>query len=263
VEPCFVIHCAGIITTYAKFNQVVYDVNILGTQNIINLCLKYPIKKLVYVSSVHTLKELQHGLTISEIQSCPQDLIVGFYGKTKAKATRNVLKACEEKGLKTSIVFPSGIIGPYDYGIGRTSQLLKDTMHRKMNVWISGGFDFVDVRDVAQGIVACAFHSQGGQGYLLSNRFISFRNLLYLTETILKRKKFRPFIPTWLLNLALPFLEVIYRWLKQKPLFTKYALYTINSNSLFDHSKAEMELDYQPRPIEDTIRDTMKWIDKN
>ena len=57
-------------------------------------------------------------------------------------------------------------------------------------------------------------------------------------------------------------MEVIYRWLKQKPLFTKYALYTINSNSLFDHSKAEKELDYHPRPIEDTLRDTMKWIEE-
>jgi dihydroflavonol-4-reductase len=263
IEPCYVIHCAGIITIYSQFNQLAYDVNVNGTQTIIDLCLKYPILKLVYVSSVHALKELKKGLTISELQSCPKDLIVGFYGQTKAEATSNVIKACEEKGLQASIVFPSGIIGPYDYGIGHTSQLLKDIMNRKMNVWISGGFDFVDVRDVAQGIVACAFDGQVGQGYLLSNRFISFRNLLNLTDTILKRKKFRPFIPTCLLNLALPLMEVIYRWLKQKPLFTKYALYTINSNSLFDHSKAEKELDYHPRRIEDTLRDTMKWIEEN
>ena len=48
--------------------------------------------------------------------------------------------------------------------------------------------------------------------------------------------------------------------LKQPPLYTSYSLYTLDSNALFSHEKATRELNYQPRPIEETLRDTACWL---
>lgn len=79
----------------------------------------------------------------------------GAYVKTKAIATAFVLQARKE-GLRVNIVFPSGIIGPRDYGRGSFTSMLLSFMEGKLSLAVGGGYDFVDVRDVAEGLVQVA-----------------------------------------------------------------------------------------------------------
>ncbi|HBQ64452.1 MAG TPA: nucleoside-diphosphate sugar epimerase, partial [Clostridiales bacterium] len=62
-----VIHCAGIVSTCSSFSKPMYDVNVTGTRNIVDLCLATRAAKLVYVSSVHALPVLPRGQKIREI----------------------------------------------------------------------------------------------------------------------------------------------------------------------------------------------------
>src|SRR5690606_33998806 len=83
-----VIHCAGIVATTWNYDERILKVNVLGTQNIVNQCIRSRVKKLVHVSSVHALPELPKGQTIVEIKEFNPGRIVGFYGKTKAMASQ-------------------------------------------------------------------------------------------------------------------------------------------------------------------------------
>lgn len=258
-KELILIHCAGIVTISSKFQQLVYDVNVTGTKNVVDLALDHAVNKLVYVSSVHAIPEKPLGEVISEVYDFNPDDVVGPYAKTKSEATAYVF-ASAQKGLNASIVHPSGICGPFDNGRGHLTTLVIDYYKRRLTSGIDGGYDFVDVRDVVDGIIACSEKGRAGEGYILSNRYFSVREILYLLHRITGKKAIKNFLPLWFVKLTAPLAEMYYKILKQPPLFTAYSIYTLNSNALFTHEKATRELGYKTREMEDTLRDTIEWL---
>ena len=257
-----VIHCAGIISIASKVSSLVYNVNVNGTKNVVDMCLKKKVKRLIHVSSVHAIPELKKEKISYEISEFNPDLVKGEYAKTKAIATSYVLEKVKE-GLNAIIVHPSGIIGPYDYGRGHLTQLILDYFNKKLTALVNGGYDFVDVRDVARGIVSAIDNGRIGECYILSNEYISVKKLLDILSNVSGHKKIKTVLPMWFAKATAPLAELYYKIRKKPPLYTSYSLYTLYSNSLFSHEKASRELGYVVRPIEDTIRDTVNWMKEN
>lgn len=255
-----VIHMAGIVTTYWGFSQNVFDVNVKGTQNVVDACIDHGVRKLVYVSSVHALPTLKRGEVITETTKFDPQKVQGFYGKTKAEASRIVMDAVKNRGLNASLVFPSGLCGPYDYAKGHMTQLIINSARNRLPAGVHGGYDFVDVRDVARGVVSCAQNGKKGEGYILSNRYISVEEILEQVHRQAGARKIRLMLPIGIAKLAAPFCEMYYKLKKQRPLFTKYSLYTLESNALFSNEKAKRELGYTVRPFEETIADAIAWL---
>ncbi len=268
IIPCFedtcgreliVIHCAGIVSIASRYLQKVYDVNVNGTKNIVDLCMQFKVSKLVHVSSVHAIPEKLHDQIMEEVSDFHPDKVVGLYAKTKAEATAYVLDAAKQ-GLNACVVHPSGICGPYDYGKGHITTLVIDYYKRRLTSGVNGGYDFVDVRDVAQGILLASASGRQGECYILSNQYFSVREILHLLHEITDKKEVRNFLPLWFVKLTAPLAELYYKILRQPPLFTSYSIYTLNSNSLFSHQKATEELGYTTRDIKDTLKDTIDWL---
>ena len=88
-----VIHTAGIIDIADRVSESMYQVNVGGTKNIVELCLEYHVKRLVYVSSVHAIPEKEGNQVIEEVREFSPEKVVGGYAKTKAEATEAVLDA--------------------------------------------------------------------------------------------------------------------------------------------------------------------------
>ena len=254
-----VIHCAGIVTIASKFEQNVYDVNVTGTKHILELCKEHNVGKFVYVSSVHAIPELPRGELIVETNAFEADKVEGLYAKTKAEATALVLEAAKS-GLNASVVHPSGICGPYDYGRGHLTQLFIDYYRGRLTAGLAGGYDFVDVRDVAAGIIACCSKGRCGECYILSNRYFSIPELLDVFHTVSGRRRVRTILPMWFVRFTAPLAELYYKILRQPPLYTAYSIYTLTSNAGFSHKKADTELGYTVRPFKETVRDTMEWM---
>ena len=177
-QELVVIHTAGIVSITSKYRQNVYDVNVTGTRNVVELCWKYGVKKLVYDSSVHAIPEPKSGIITEVTHFNPED-VVGLYAKTKAEASQIVLDSASH-GLDASIVHPSGIIGPGDYGHAHLTQMILDYLDGRLIACVPGGYDFVDVRDVADGTISCVDHGKKGECYILSNCFFSIPDLLRL-----------------------------------------------------------------------------------
>jgi len=255
-----VIHCAGIVSTAWSYTKLVYDVNVRGTQNVVNQCIKSQVKKMVYISSVHAIPELPKGQTITEITKFNPEQVIGFYGKTKAKASQIVMDAVNRHGLNATLVFPTGLCGPFDYAFGYVTQLLIDCATNKLSTGIEGGYDFVDVRDVAAGVVSACSNGARGEGYILGNRYVSVREILHLVHEQTGARLIRRMFPIWAAYTLIPFFSIYYRVKKSKPLFTRYALYTLRSNSNFSIEKARQKLNYTVRPFKETIFDTLNWL---
>ncbi|MDR3344591.1 MAG: NAD-dependent epimerase/dehydratase family protein [Oscillospiraceae bacterium] len=253
------IHTAGIVSIASKTNPAVHAVNVEGTRNILRLCEENNVGKLIYVSSVHAIPEKPHGETIAETADFDPASVTGDYAKTKAEATRAVLDAAAG-GLNASIVHPSGIIGPYDEGHNHLNTMVIDYCRGKLTAGVRGGYDFVDVRDVADGVVSCCENGRAGECYILGNRYFTVSELLNALHEVTGLKEIKSILPLWFAKLTAPLAELYYKVLRQPPLFTAYSLYTLSSNAQFSHKKAERELGFHPRELADTLRDTVAWL---
>lgn len=259
-DEAVVIHAAGIVSIASKIPPLLRLVNVTGTKNIVSQCERRHVKKLVYVSSVHAIPEKPKGEVIAETDAFDPALVEGAYAKTKAEATKLVLEAAA-RGLDASVVHPSGICGPYDNGRGHLTTLVIDYCKRRLTSGLKGGYDFVDVRDVAEGILACCAKGGRGECYILSNRYFGVPEILELLHETTGQRRVRHMLPLWFVNLVAPLAEAYYRILRQPPLFTRYSIYTLNSNSNFSREKAGKALDYQPRyTMKETLADTVAWL---
>ena len=158
-----VLHLASMISIYAKAGQRIYDVNVEGTKNMLTAAKKYGVKRFLYCGTIHTLPLPEDFSTvIKESDHYEPDLLHGDYAKSKAMASQLVLDAARD-GLETVIVQPSGIIGPNDYLSGHFTRLFEKLVDRKLPAMIHGSYDFVDVLDVADGLIAAAKFGRTGQ----------------------------------------------------------------------------------------------------
>lgn len=260
-KEVFVIHCAAIVYIKSKYNPLIYNVNVNGTKNIVDKVLELN-AKLVYVSSVHAIPEKPNNDLITEVTNFNPDDVYGLYAKTKAEAAKYVMDAIKNKNLNACIIHPSGIIGPNDFGNSHLTQLIKVVSSGKLFACVKGGYDFVDVRDVAKGVTNACKNGIKGECYILSNRYITIKELCDLICDLQKRKRIKIILPISIAKLIAPLFELYYNLKKETPLFTKYSLYTLSSNANFSNKKAKQYLDFKNRSIEDTIKDTTKWINK-
>ena len=174
-----VIHCAGIVSVASRPGSRLYQVNVGGTWRVLRQCMEHDVGKMVYVSSVHAIPEKPKGCIITEDCEFSPGLVDGDYAKSKAAATELVFDAAE-RGLNASIVFPSGIIGPGDLQGGSFTSMAKSFLAGKLPLAVRGGYDFVDVRDVAKGILDCSESGELGKGYILSGHYVTIRKMLQL-----------------------------------------------------------------------------------
>lgn len=258
-DEMIVIHAAGIVTIASKYDALVDKVNVGGTRNITDACIKHQVQKLIYVSSVHAIAEKPMGETITETQDFSDHKVIGLYAKTKAQATAYVLQKARE-GLNACVVHPSGIAGPYDRGHGYIDQLLVDYCKGTLVAGVQGGYDFVDVRDVAQGILNCVEKGRSGEGYLLTNRYFTVRELLDVFCEVTGCKPVKVILPMWLAKSTAGLSELYYKLRRQPPLYTRYSMYTLSSNAIFSHEKADRELGYTTRQMSETVKDTHAWL---
>lgn len=255
-----VIHCAGIVNITNGAAKQMESVNIGGTKNILEMCKKYKVWRLIYVSSVHAIPVPEKGRVIREVREFSPDLVEGDYAKTKAAATALVLDSVKE-GVPAIVVHPSGIVGPYLGAGNHLVQMIKSYITGKLPAIVKGGYDFVDVRDCADGILSAVEFGKVGECYILSGDFYEIREVVDMLREIVAGK--RPgTVPLWMAKLAAPILERHALHRGKKPLFTGYSLSTLNVNSRFSHDKAASELGYAPRDLFETLRDTVEWLVK-
>ena len=258
LEPknTLVVHAAGLVSIRQGTKKRLFDVNVTGTRNLAQASLAAGVSCFLYVSSVHAITEKKPPEVIRETKVFDASLVRGAYAKSKALATKEVQKAGNQ-GLPWIVVHPSGIIGPNDPGPGHTTQLIIDFLNGRLKATVRGGYDFVDVRDVAKGIRLALEKGHLQEGYILSNRYCGVKELTLLLETFSGVQAPQCILPYGMVLALAPFFELWARLRKSPPLFTRYSVQTLRHPCRFSHQKATDELGYHPRPIEETLQATI------
>lgn len=253
-----VVHCASIITLASRASARVREVNVDGTHNVVAAARAAGARRLVHVSSVHAMHEAEHGV-ITEVDRFDPDLVDGDYGKTKAEATQAVLDA-NSPHFETVVVQPSGIVGPGDHGQGEINTLVTRMVRRQLPALVDGGYDFVDVRDVAEGIIGAAERGRPGQAYLLTGEYLTMSEAASAIATAAGLPAVTRRVPYAVAAAAAPLMELWGTITRSKPMFTPSSVRVLRSNGHFSHAKATADFGYVARDPRESLADQTRWL---
>tara|TARA_B100000683_G_scaffold271221_1_gene311834 strand:+ start:1875 stop:2861 length:987 start_codon:yes stop_codon:yes gene_type:complete len=258
VETVF--HLAACISITGGQGGKVKDINVTGARNVAEAALKAGVRKMVHCSSIHAFDLMRAPQPITEQSPRSEHPKNNAYDASKYQGELQVREMIA-KGLDAVIVNPTGVIGPHDYYPSRMGQVFLDLYHRRMPAVVAGGFDWVDVRDIVQGLLGAERQGRTGENYILSGGFKSIRELSIEVEKTTGVKTPKLETPIGLARVGVPFARLWGSLTQSEPLFTQEALDALAPYPHVSHEKATAELDYQPRPLENTLRDLYDWLE--
>lgn len=248
VKECdIIIHCAAIVSFHKKNKNLLFETNVQGTENIVNLMVEYPNKKLIQISSVAALGR-KPDVLLNEESEWNSDLTHSLYGKSKMLGEMVVYRGIAE-GANAMILVPSLILAHAEDH--RSSADLWSQI-RHLSTWApSGGNGFVDANDVAKAIYAVLRNWKKGEKIIVSGHNLSYSKIyaLYTKKAERSIKK----LNRKLLKILLPLLKVYYFFIGKKSSVSRASIDTSSNTYLYDNSKSLSLLNMRYTPIEETI----------
>lgn len=250
-------HLAAFVSFNRKNRENIIKTNIGGTSNLINLCLKCGIKKFHYASSIASLNRNDDNI-ISEKNDVSDKKFSTTYSKSKYLSEMEVWRAYNE-GLEGVIVNPGVILGPAI----RTHDSIRafKTIQAGFGFYPKGKNGFVDVRDTAELFYKLSQNPEYyNQRYLLVAESVSYFDLFtwmsgYFKVKGPKRRANKQ------LSYLISYVDSIRCFISSKdPIISQDLVKLVNSDYIFDNSKVKSAIDFDFRPVKETIKDTCEFL---
>ncbi len=253
-----VFHLAGIISLEMDSWDTLERINVGGTRNVVEACLRCGVRRLVHFSSIHAIQQEPFDHPVDENSPLVSGPGYPPYDRSKAAGEREV-RAGIERGLDAIILNPTAIIGPYDFKPSFFGEAVLLMARGFLPILVEGGFDWVDARDVAAGAIAASRCAPAGASYVLGGHWHSVGEVARMVAEITGRPNPLWLAPMGLAQAAAPAVEYLAHLARIRPIFTRATLRALRSNHHISHARAERELDYHPRPFADTLADIIAW----
>ena len=260
-----IIHSAAMISIGFDAYDQVYEVNFVGTKNLLDASIKKKVKKFIFISTVNAYDKKPIDQNFDEKRELVRK--GNAYDMTKALA-QELVTSTEE--IETVSINPTSVLGKNDFKPSRLGKIIKGVHSGKLPFLVDGGLDVIDVEDLSKAIYSSISNGRDGESYLISGKFRSFKKI-YEVITKYQNKKSRIFFfPRLMVELSLPLLslfpigllkraaEVNGKFFPGLENMTKEAIENIiNFPKHIDNSKAKKDLGLKISPLEKTIKDTI------
>lgn len=233
-------------------------VNVSGAINVIDSCIKNKIGRLVYLSSAYALASSSNGYVSGQEFHFNRNKVEGDYAQTKAEASAYLMEKIKLNKFNAVLVLPTFIIGPGARKDSDIAKVLNGYLNQDVQL-VNGGHVFVDVRDVAAGIIAAAEKGTTGAGYILTGEYRSTVDFFQDVCEAAGVDKGKKMLPNWILNKSVAkFVDTYYKLVHKENPKDVYALFTTSPETHYDGSTANevLELDGQTS-IKDSIKETI------
>ncbi|MEO8195767.1 MAG: NAD-dependent epimerase/dehydratase family protein [Thermoanaerobaculia bacterium] len=254
-----VFHAAAEVSISGDRDGCLARVNVLGTRHIAAASRAAGVRRLVHFSSIHALESPAAERPIDEARPYVSEVGAPAYDRSKAAGEREVLAAAE-RGLAAVILQPTAIVGPFDFKPSHTGRLIVALARRRMPALVAGGFDWVDVRDIASAALTAGDRGRPGARYLVSGHWLPVAELAGEVAHATGVPAPRIVAPFWVARLGVPFVTLYARLLRRSALYTAESLRALRLSRRVDGAKARRELGHAPRPFAETIRDSVGWL---
>ena len=254
-----VFHTAARISITRNDAAEVERTNLQGTRNVLAACRAAGVPRLVHFSSIEAIESKPLDTPVDEDRPAVDPHWGSPYAYSKARAEREVMEAAGP-GLEIVVLNPTAIVGPRDYRPSLLGRALMAFARGRIPGLVDGGFDWVDVRDVARAALAAAERAPSGRRYIVGGHYASMAELVGLVCAETGARMPRLMVPMAVARAWAPIATTFRQLTGADPLFTKDTLRVLGGNKNVSHARAERELGYHPRDLADTIRDTLSWF---
>jgi dihydroflavonol-4-reductase len=258
----FLFHVAADYRLWARDPGEIERNNLEGTNTVMRAALACGVERVVYTSSVATLRV--DGATVAATEDAPLTPAeaIGAYKRSKVRAERLVERMVIEDALPAVIVNPSTPIGARDVRPTPTGRILVEAATGRMPAFVETGLNVVDVEDVARGHLLALEHGRIGERYILGGDNLTLEHLLGEIADLTGRQAPRIRLKAGPLYPLAYAAEAAARFTGREPFLTVDGLKMSRNRMYFSSAKAERELGYHPAPHMAGLRAALDWFER-
>ena len=256
-----VFHCAAQVTIRRGVTPLLTAANVTGTANVLDAVRTASVPRLVHTSTVGAVGLSTDGAPCTEEArwNFEEAGLLDGYAITK-RQSEDLVHAAAAAGLDAVIVNPTYMLGPRD-ARPSSGRLIVDVVRRRVPGWTPGHNNFVDVRDVARGMIAAWQRGRAGERYILGGRNMTYREIMERIARVAGVRPPRFRAPRALARAVGRLGDLSERLRDSEPLINSVTVgYAFTSRFQFASDKAARCLDYATGPIDDAIRDAITWF---
>ncbi len=255
-------HLAAIYKLWMKNPALMYEVNVEGSKTVLWAAYKANLRKVVYTSSIAAVGMREGKQPSDESDAFNMWDESNAYIRSKWLSERDALRFAAE-GLPLTVVNPAFPFGERDIGPTPTGKFVVQALKKQIPGYMEGGFNCIDVEDVAEGHVLAEDKGRVGERYILGAHNVTYKDFYQLVSEkagLPPPKRKLPGRAMWALGWM--FERVADRTGKE-PVMTYKAAKWASRYVWFDNSKARTELGMPVTPIDETVERSIRWFRAN
>jgi len=257
IQPNFdVYHCAAMVSFIEADKDAMFETNITGTANVVEVCLQKKIRKLCYVSSVATLSINKGETTLHENSYWKNIGNETNYAISKQQAEMHVWRGIEE-GLHAVIVNPTVIIGPHNFASGSAKMI--ETSAKGLKFYTNGVTGFVSANDVAKCLILLMKSNIESERFVLNSENMPYKLFFETSAKYLNVKAPSILVTPLLAALAWRVEKLRCLFSNQKPFITKETANASLQQRNYLSYKIEKTLNFSFENMETVIENTCKY----
>ncbi|MDN7183731.1 NAD-dependent epimerase/dehydratase family protein [Caballeronia sp. SEWSISQ10-4 2] len=259
----YLLHVAADYRIWARDPGEIERANLEGTEATMRAALAEGVERIVYTSSVATLKVSPAGEIVDETKPAQAHQTIGAYKRSKVLAERAVERMVANDGLPAVIVNPSTPIGPRDVKPTPTGRIIVEAATGKIPAFVDTGLNLVHVDDVANGHFLALERGVIGERYILGGENLSLQQMLADIAGLAGRKPPTIKLPRGPLYPLAFGAELYAKFSGKEPFVTVDGLRMSKNKMYFTSAKAERELGYRARPYGEGLSHALDWFRAN
>jgi nucleoside-diphosphate-sugar epimerase len=252
-----VLHAASVFSMDARRAQEMRSVNVRGTDIVLGTAHRLGLDPIVHVSSEVALLPPVDGETLTP--DSPVRQTAWPYCRSKADSEL-VARKYQEEGAPVVSVLPAALWGPDDPHFGEGVTRATNVLKKRYPIVMRGGMHIADVRDVAEVLAAVITPRRGPRSYMVAGHYISMPDLIRAHADLTGRRIRFAVLPGWFLAGFGRAADVVQRRVSTRLPWDAEGIWVMNCAARCDDSRVRRELAYEPRPLRDTLADTIRWL---
>src|SRR5579859_7756698 len=256
-----VFHVAADYRLWSKRSQDIYDSNVGGTKNLLDVAKRAGVEQFVYTSTVATIA-VDRPEHPNEFTDAKLEEMVGHYKRSKWLAEKEVLQAAQH-GFPAIVAMPTTPVGPWDWKPTPTGKIILDFLNGKMPGYVETGLNFVGVEECAAGHLLVSDKGKIGERYLLGAENLTLKEMLDTLAQITGLRAPGMKIPHGV-ALGVAYLDTAFsRLVGKEPQIPVEGVKIAKHKMFVDASRAQRELGFQPGPVAAALERAVRWYRDN
>jgi dihydroflavonol-4-reductase len=229
-----------------------FRTNVEGLRHVLDAALNADLKRFVYTSTTGALA-ISDSKPVTEDDPHNWDQ-GGAYIEARVAGEDLLMSYARDKGLPGVAMCISTTYGPGDWAPTPHGSLIALVAAGRFPFYFDYSAEAVGIEDAARAMLLAAEHGRNGERYIISDKYLSIRELHRIAAKAVGRRPPRLGIPMPVLRAGARVNDLAARILRRDLPFAYAGIEMAELMSALDHSKATRELGWTPEPVEDSIR---------